>query len=244
MAKSTVQFGKTAFTEHVSELQAIVDQVKDVRGTASARKAAALSDALTQDLPEGFKGLGFIGRPTDGKAKTLGQFAEFVALVNETADQIRDEMVTGILKANSPDTGTLDALKAQYAEKRALVDAMVTLMGAQGIDVSDVTIPALSKSAGSASTTTRTVSTSGMHYYREIDGVRHDQSDTQDKLSSMAWYYGVKITGDSSNTTNKGVGVPASVLSEFLLANGIESLTKPWTYEVDGVTYGMEILDK
>lgn len=238
MASSTVQFGRTAYLEAVSALEEIVNAVKAAKGTVSDRRQLATWEALGSSFDDmSYDDKPFADEipqpPTDG---TLADVATWVVEVNAWAEQVADEVVTKILKAQSPDTGTLDALKAQYAEKRAMVDAMGVLMKAQGIDVSDVTVPAL-KAGGGGSSGPRPVKTSGMTWYRIIDGEKRPQPDSQDKHSSMAYYYGKKIMGTEERPS-------VDEFNKWLLDNGVKSVTEPWSVEVDGITYGMEILDK
>lgn len=240
----SIQFDRKALDAQVIALQALVDSVKAQQGSAAKRIHDATLNALgedvnfdQEDIPTPFNAHGRSGSYSQGAS--LGDIAVYVQELNDWAEQLRDETVRVILKA-SGNSDNVTALKAQYADKRTLVEAMITLCKAQGFDVSDVVVPALrvGRPVGSTNAPNKPGSKFA-HFYRVVNGERIEQSEMQNSLSSFAWYYGAKVT-ETTGSANKGKGVPVSELDAYLRKNGVESpMGKPWTIERDGVTYGM-----
>lgn len=224
---SSVQFGKTAFVEAVATLEGIVAKLRAIRGNASARKAEAVWTALGQ--PADLSGAPSLADFGDGI--TLGDVAVWVSSVQDWAAQQTEEAATVVLKESAVSEDEQSALKEAYATQRGMVDAMAMLLKAQGIDVSDVTVPALRASSGSGSG--RKVSTAGQQFYRIVDGVRKDQSSGQNNVSSFAFYHSAKMTGTKMGSPD---------FQAWLKAQGIESMAKPWTLVIDGITYGLDII--
>lgn len=235
---ANVMFNREAIEAEVVTLQALVDSIKEKRGSQAKllQEATdqALSDTVTFDLdsiPAPFN--------THGSEDTFGaalvDIAVYVQELNTWADQLRNEAVTAILKANGA-TDNVEALKAQYDSKRQLVEAMLIVCNAQGIDVEGIVIPALRVGRPPGSTNTRKSGSKYGHFYRVVDGVRKDQSESQDTLSSFTYYHGAKLMQQDDRPSTAGV-------TAFLKTHGVDSpMGKAWSIESDGVTYGMEIV--
>lgn len=239
---ANVMFDRATIEAEIVQLQALVDSIKERRGTAAKKLQDATltaldmsvsfndsdTDAFTDKYIEAVDGIG------DGKsAVKLSDLAEYVQALNEWAEQLAHEAVTSILKANGQADNTA-ALKEQYDAKRTMIEAMVTLCVAQKIDVSGIVIPHL-RAGRPPGTTTRKPGSKWAHFYRIVDGVRKDQSDSQNTLSSFAFYHGAKMTGSDER-------VSTADLTAFLKTQGVDSpMGKPWSIEVDGVTYGMDV---
>lgn len=232
----------------VAKLAALRDKITATKGSAAKRLKDATDTALGQhvslrkdDVPKPFpisKG------DKDGfYVANLGDIAQYVVDVSEWAANLRDETVSALLK--SAPSSNLEVLTEQYNSQREMVLALRIVLGQSKVDVSDIEIPALRKGGGGRPAGTRNTGTKSAHFYRILsDGTKVDQSDGQDKLSSMAWYFGAKIVPNPESTTNQGRGVPADVLTKYLNSQGVDSPNgKAWTLVSDGVTYGMEVLD-
>lgn len=241
---ANVMFNREAIEAEVVTLQALVDSIKEKRGSQAKllQEATdqALSDMVTFDaeqLPSWGDSVEFNGKEASA---TLVDIAVYVQELNTWADQLRNEAVTAILKANGA-TDNVEALKAQYDSKRQLVEAMLIVCNAQGIDVEGIVIPALRVGRPPGSTSTRRSGSKYGHFYRVVDGVRKDQSESQDTLSSFTYYHGVKLMQQDDRPSTAEV-------TAFLKTHGVDSpMGKAWTLDVidaDGktVTYGMEIV--
>lgn len=235
----------------LAKLTALADSVKAKQGSAAQRAREATEQAMgvdvtfsdNDDVPRSW--LSLLGDVAEGEGAVtvnLGQLAQAVHAIDEWAAQVANECVTGILK-QAGDDNSLATLKEQYAKQRDVVEALVTVFtAATDIDVSDVVLPTL-RAPRTTSAPSQRKGKRG-HFYRVVDGERREQSDQQDTLSSVAWYFGAAITEQTGKgSTNNGKGVPTAELEKYLRAQGIDSpLGKPWTLEREGVTFGMEIV--
>lgn len=239
-----IAFDRETFVGEVAKLQALVDAIKTQRGSAAKRLQEATETALGQavtfvvdDVPKPFD---VITHDEHGSA-ILGDVAVYVQALTEWAEQIRNETVSAIVKADGLGD-RLDVLKAQYENGRTYVDAMRVLLAAAKVDVSDIETPSVGRGGGRPAGT-RTTGTKSFRFYRVENGIRKDQSDQQNSLSSFAFYHGAKITGVENSPTNNGKGVPVGTLKSFLKSHEInaELLSTPWAIDVDGVTYGLDV---
>lgn len=244
MTTTNVMFNREAIEAEVVTLQALVDSIKEKRGNAAKRLQEATEQALTEtvtfdaeQLPSWGESVEFNGKEATA---TLVDIAVYVQELDTWADQLRNEAVTAILKANGA-TDNVEALKAQYDSKRQLVEAMIVLCKAQSIDVEGIVIPALRVGRPPGSTNTRKSGSKYGHFYRVVDGVRKDQPESQDVLSSFTYYHGAKLMQqDERPSTDQ--------LTSYLKTHGVDSpMGKAWSLDVidaDGktVTYGMEIV--
>lgn len=226
----------------LTKLSALVDSIKVKQGSANQRLHDATLEALgTEITVDGDAAPKFGLDSVNGQVViNLGYLAQYVKDVSEWAENVRDETVRGILKAQGNEDN-LSALREQYVKQTEVVKALLVILPTVGVDVSEVVLPQL-RAGRSASPTKRTLGKRFAHFYRILpDGERRDQSDKQNSLSSMAWYYGEKITGIGS--ANQGKGCSAAELDSFLRKQGIDSPNgKSWTFVVDNVTYGMDVI--
>lgn len=241
-----VQLDRTTIEGEIAVLQALVDQVKEKKGNAAKRLAeatvTALSSVVTLD-PDVVK-LPTSEDVADGSIR-LGDLATYVHALDQWAEQQANEAVQAIVKA-SGNVDNVEALVEQYRTGVEKVKAMLTLAESFDVDVKGLEIPAMrGGSVSTGSQSRRSTSAKRQAFYRLLPGgERRDQSENQNSLSSMAWYYGAKITGVEQGSTNKGRGVTAKELEEYLRKN-IEgfSLGKNWYIEAGDTTYGMDVVE-
>lgn len=231
--------------EEVNLLKALASQYAEKKGSAAERKANATVEALVtevdvNDEDNPMPRPGQFDLDLSGKVR-LGDLARFVHSLDEWAEQVANEAVTSILKAQGDDT-TLDAIKAQFDEKKTFVEALLKVAPAFGVEVDDVELPSLraGRSSGSRSATPRRKGKFG-HYYRIVSGVRHDQPASQDTLSSFAWYHGHNALGGDRPKNS----VKVDEFTKWLSDHGVDSpMGKAWSVEgADGNTYGMDVID-
>jgi hypothetical protein len=239
---------KKMFKAEVDNLRAIIDAVRAQQGSAAERHRNATYQALGEDVAFAVNDMPAPPDVVEGNEGTgiayvnLGDLASFVKSLGDWAEQVANEAVTKILKASTDDSN-LDALRTQYAEKKEYVEALGVVLGTMKIDVSDVVIPQLrgTKSAGG---TRKSAKTSHGQWYRVVDGMRKPQADSQNNISAFAFYHGASLMGikGEAGTSNNGKGVSKDMLEKFLTDNVTDSpLGKSWSYERDGVTYGMDV---
>jgi hypothetical protein len=226
---------REGFEAQVKILGDIVGSYREAKGTVSQRRTAATLEALA--LPIGVDP----SLPTDlTEHSTLGDLASFVEDLASWADGLRDSMVSAVMSAQSQSADEVAALKERYDAQRTLVQSLSTVLAAMGIDVTDVEVPVLRSSGGGGGG--RKAGSKGMTFYRIVNGVRKNQSENQDSLSSFAFYHGAKITG--SKASGNHTGHLTSWLEANVKNDGDKfSLGKPWSVEVDGVTYAMDVID-
>lgn len=242
---SSIAITRKGLEDEVNLLTALASQYKEKKGSAAQRKADATVEALGAEVDVNAEDSA-MPRPGEfdldltGKVR-LGDLARFVHALDQWAEQAANEAVTAILKAQGDDT-TLDAIKAQFDEKRTFVEALFKVAPAFGVSVDGLELPTL-RAASSGSRTPGTSRRKGKfgHYYRVVSGVRHDQPASQDTLSSFAWYQGHNILGGDRPRNS----VKADELTKWLSDHGVDSpMGKAWEVEgADGNTYGMEIVD-
>lgn len=245
-----VMFDRSTIEGEIAVLQALVDQVKEKKGNAAKRLAEATWTALDEridvngdDSPiAGFSGL--LPVDTEGTVR-LGDLATYVHALDQWAEQQANEAVQAIVrKAGNVDN--VDALVEQYRSGVEKVKAMITLAKGFDVDTKGLEIPALrGGSVSTGSQSRRSTSAKRQLFYRLLPGgERRDQSENQNSLSSMAWYYGAKIVGVEQGSSNKGRGVTAKELEEYLRKNidGF-SLGKNWYIEAGDTTYGMDVVE-
>lgn len=247
-----VAINKKMFLAEVENLKAIIAAIRAQQGSAAERHKTATLQALAgdvtfdvTDMPEAPDIVAPEGEGATEATVNLGALAEFVKSLGEWADQVANEAVTKILKASTDDSN-LDALRAEYTAKKEFVEALGVVLATQKIDVSDVTIPQL-RGAKSAGTQRKSAKTSHGQWYRIVDGVRKPQADSQNTISAFSFYHGAALMGivGEPGTGNNGKGVPTDILEKFLRENvtdGSSPLGKSWSYERDGVTYGMDVV--
>lgn len=246
---TNVMFNRDAIEAEIVQLQALVSAIKEQRGSASKRLRDAIDQALTEDVEfdatdAGFPQLNWEAFEDSGDRVhvqgPLVEIATYVESINEWADQLRDEAVSLILK-DQASVNNLDALKEQYHAKRTMVEAMITLCKAQKIDVDGLAVPAIGggRPAGSKnSNTPRKPGSKWSRFYRVVNGERKDQSDSQNTLSSFAYYHGAKLMQVDERPST-------AALTEYLRKQlGIDSpIGKSWFFTVDDIGYGNEVSD-
>lgn len=236
-APTSVLFDRAAVEGEIVQLQALVDSIKEKRGNAAKRIADATLSALGQSVSFDIDSVPAAFVPDlDGENATanLSDVAQYVEDLTSWADQLRNEAVTSILKANGQ-TDNVAALREQYTTKRTLVEAMKTLCEAQGIDVSDIVIPHVGGGRPPGSTSTRKPGSKFARFYRVVSGERREQSDSQNTLSSFVYYHGQRMLGLESRPSTAEV-------TAWLKTQGVDSpMGKSWSLDVDGVTYGMDV---
>lgn len=239
-------FDRKMLDAEIVQLSALVTAIKGQQGSAAKRHEAATLEALGTDvLVEDVSVFSIPGPqlPNEGAVTmSLARIAKYVADLNSWAEQAANEAVTVILKGQN-DEGKLDALREQYKAKRELCEAYVTVLTSMKIDVSDVEIPML---RGSTGPRTSSAKTSKGRWYRIVKGMRKDQPDSQNTISSFAYYHGAALVGTpGEGSTANGKGVPTDVLEKWLTKNvteGASPIGRSWSVEVDGVTYGMDVV--
>lgn len=238
---------KKMFVAEVENLKSIIDAVRAQQGSAAERHKNAIHAALGQDVTFSFDDMpeppDFVQQGDEGQVSVgLAALAEFVQQMDEWSAQVANEAVTRILKA-STDDNNLEALRTQYLEKKEFVEALALVLHTQKIDVSDVEIPQLRGARSASGTARKSAKTSHGQWYRIVDGTRKNQGDAQNTISAFAYWHGAALMGVVGQyPNNKGKGVPTEVLEKFLRDNVTDSpLGKSWSYERDGVTYGMDV---
>lgn len=241
MSKS-MAITRKGIDDEVNLLKALGAQYAEKKGSAAERKANATVEALDQpvDITDSENPIPAFPMPEADQPLRLGDLAVYVHSLDQWAEQVANEAVTAILKAQGDDT-SLDAIKAQFDEKRTFVEALLKVAPAFGVSVDDVELPTLRAGRSSASRPTSRRKGKFGHYYRVVSGVRHDQPASQDTLSSFAWYQGHNILGGDRPRNS----VKADELTKWLSEHGVDSpMGKAWEVEgADGNTYGMEIVD-
>lgn len=227
---------RAAIDAAVLELTALVEQIKTKQGSQAKLLENATHEALGQvvtfkasAMPKAPK----FNEPSKGKGSVnLGELAQFIADVNAFAENLRNETVSVILK-KSGDGTNIDALKELYATKRETLNAMLIVAKAMGVEVDGVEIPQLR--AARATSTPRKSGKYGQ-WYRIVNGVRKDQSNAQNSLSSFAYWHSAKMFSAER--------LGAGPFEAALRAAGVESpMGKSWALEINGVTYGMDVID-
>jgi len=256
-------------------LNGLRSQYAEKKGSAAERKANATLEALDAQIDTTAEGnpmpalRDFV--PDDEQALEpvvrMGYVASFVHALDSWAEQAANEAVTAILKAQGDDT-TLDAIKAQFDEKRTYVEALFVVARTPAFDVDlhvhteacqaeraelkgkaladhiaadscpELELPTL-RAARSTSRPTTKRSGKFASYYRIVDGERKYQPASQDTFSSFAWYHGQKILGNGGKIGS----VKAAELEAFLKDQGVDSpMGKPWdVVGADGNSYGMDV---
>lgn len=243
---NNVMFDRKAIEAEVVQLQALVDSIKEKRGSAAVRTRNATLQALGEtvdfewdNMPKFSTEIIPLDQSGDNVRVGLGDIAQYVANVTEWAEQLRDEVVTSILKSNGQ-SDNVAALKEQYVAKRTLIEAMVTLCQAQGIAVDDIKIPSVGGGRPPGSTNvmkSKGTSSKFARYFRIIDDEKKYQADSQNTLSSFAYYHGHKVMQCDPH-------VSTADFTKWLNDHGVDSpMGKPWSIEVENVTYGMETTD-
>lgn len=224
----------------VADLEDIKAQISAHAGTASQRLAqakAAVIDSVTVTLP------------TLPKVKTYSEVVAWLDSAKANAEQALDEAVTGHLRKSKDDSAEgLTALRETFKSKAETAAAIQTML--VSLDVAgakDISIPTL-KGTGKIGTGggSSKANTKGQQFYRVVNGQRLDAPASQNKLSSMAWYYGAEIgvpNPDSNKTKDGFKGCSSKALKDFLKSKGIENAeTVDWTYKVsDTFSVGLEI---
>lgn len=249
---TSLTLSREYYLGEVAKLGALRDKITTTKGSAAKRLHDATLTALAMNVPFEKADLPTLPPLLEGPKGSyvnLGGLAQFVVDLNEWANNLKEEAVTGLLK--SQPTSDLTVLSEQYNTQRETVLSLRHILtqvasttNQKDLDVSDVEIPALRKGGGRpASSGSRPAGTRHIHFYRIVNGTKVDQPSNQDKLSSIAWYFGAKIVPEPTSTSNQGRGVPVDVLTKYLASQGVDSPNgKAWTHESDGVTYGMEIV--
>lgn len=242
--------------EEFAKLDALVAQLKKKAGSASQRKAEAKMAIMggsveveEADIEVLRKLVNVYDLTSSGKALVnLGDLAVSVCDALSWANQVGDEAVTAYLKAQGSDED-LTALKKAYEDQKTRCEALLTVAAViPGLDelVKGKVIPTVRapRSTGGS----KPAGSSFGHFYRILpSGEKKYQSGGQDKLSSMAWYFGALMVGkpgEGDRYDGKGIGV--GELEAFLRANVTDSpIGKPWEYVVStdagDITFGFEV---
>ena len=220
----------------VSELETIKAEVSKFAGTAAARLNSA-REAVKDSVVVKCE-----AKLASASHADVLAYAE--ALV-EAAGQAMDEAVTAHLRKSKDDGATsLTALRETFASKKEAADAMRNLLVQLGIEGAEsITVPTLKGTGRVGTGTGKSADSKGQQFYRLVNGERHEQQASQNKLSSVAWYFGAAIVGTDKGSTNSGRGVTTAELTKFLGDKGVTvTAGTPWVYEVDATfSVGMDV---
>lgn len=248
---SGFEITREAIEAKIDGMNKIVEQVKQAKGNAAKRLAEATQTALGENVV--VKVSEFPAMSKDGVQKTkfenepalairLGDLATYVATLQAWAENACQEVVGNILRTSGSDD-SVDALTEKFAAEAKLVESMLTVAPHMNVDTTDLVIPTL-RGTSRIATAVRSsrAGTTKQRMYRVENGQRSDLAGGGGTFSAAAWYWGTEITGDEGDPTkNSGRAVSADRLESFLRAQGIESPKgKAWTFEKDGVTFGMD----
>lgn len=234
------EMSRDGYLAQVAILQELVGSYREVKGTAAQRKRQALNEAL--GLPVGEHDaivladiVDLVG--VDPSALTLLDIATMTERLDVWAEDLADNMATQILTDQANSGNEIGVLKEQYDAQKELVSGLAVVLKAMGVDVSDVTIPGL-KVSGTANPGTS--NSKNQLFYRIVDGERKNQSKAQNNMSSFAFYHGEAMTGVKGARTGE--------TRDFLVANVKNdgdrfNAGKSWAIEIDGTTYGCDIVD-
>lgn len=186
--KQVVSLDLSMLTSKVDEIKAIDEKLAAARGTQAEWMKKGVEAARTTlvrplllDEVDSFDVTFVIDEKT-----TVGDHLDEVRSYLEDCEQFGNELCTAWIKANRKDSDESTALRtrreALFIEAAAVQNVLVQ-MGMSG--AADVEIPKAVKGGGGA---TARVKTSGMTFYRVVDGEKVRPGPTQDSLSSMAWY--------------------------------------------------------
>lgn len=251
MAKSEQQLilSRAAFIERVAKLRALHDAIREQKGSQAKRLADATTIALGVTVKAGTKDIpvqDFITTNKGVSSFVLGDLANYVQAMIEWADNVAREQRDLVLKEQA--TGdTYEALKAQYIEAHVAVTALATILNQSdkdrtlGLNVTDIELPTAKVGTRSPR---MSAGVKNVTFYRIVDSVRKPQGDAQDNFSSFAYWHGAKMVGNpAKGSTNQGKGVPVDELESFVRSKGCDSPRgKAWSFEQNGVTYGMDLL--
>lgn len=212
----------------VAELDEIKGKVSAHAGTQSARINAARAAVLPGLVID-----------TAAVVKIGDSFDDVDAIlesIKARMSQIMDEAVTAKMAEDKTATGAdLSALRDLFKTKREAALAMQTLLVSIGIDdAATVAIPTL-KGTGAVGTG-GTSKVSGQQFYRVVEGTRRDQPTSQNKFSSLAYYFGAAIMGQENRPST-------GELEAFLVSKGVTPKGgTAWSYQVsDDFTVGMDV---
>jgi hypothetical protein len=265
-----------SIADQLTAVNALVTEAEKVRGNAAKVLAEAGAEALAVDvtipastMPAMGKENFSITKPKDEDGKVtphvtfqLVDLAIFAKSISEWAENLFDEQRSTILKGKA--TGDSEAaLEERYGKAVKMLEAMLTVGGPDAMGVLELTDvekvraevkpfrkrggARKSTSASPTATPSRKAGSKFARYYRKFeDGSVKDQPDSQNLLSSVAWYHGADLMGiPGEGPKYDGKGVPVEDLEAHLRKNGIDSPQgKPWEYKsTTGVIYGMRTDD-
>jgi hypothetical protein len=232
-------------------LEALATQLKAKSGSIAQRRKDATLTALGSDVTFGADDdvsaaqdlvdlLSFLGQTGDEQVSfNLGDLATAAASFCEWAHAVGEEARDAVLKSQGNDED-LVAMREQFDEKVTDCKALVTVGKMMGIDVRGLEVPTL---RAPRTTSTASGASKHGHFYRVVDGVRKDQSGSQDTLSRYAWYHGASLMGVEKGSANQGKGMPTNDVEAFIRTFTDSPIGKSWSHtSPDGVTHNFEVL--
>lgn len=244
---TAVTIDRATLVAVVERIGAIDASLATLRGTQGERLKAArlavLGVTLDGNLPE---------FPSVTLYEGVDRVEHLVKLV-ETVDQWRAEVdkygddlaalyLAGHKSASDDQTATLKEERAALVEQGK---ALLTILPTLGVNVDGIEIPKRSAGGRPAGVSNPV---SGRQFFVHFDGESEARlmASSQNKLSSIAWYHGVRLTkgneatpeacrAEGSNTTG--------VLRTVAEAAGVDvTSSEPWTVFVEGVgSFGMMV---
>lgn len=216
-----------SLTTLVSELETIKSEISSHAGTQAQRLNAARA-AVKDDI--------VVPMPTYEGVTAYDDVMALAETIKSAADQAMDEAVTAYLAKQKDETGaSLTGLRETFKAKSEQAKAVQTMLIAVGVDgAAEIAFPSL-KGTGKVGSA-KVANSKGQQFYRIIDGERRDQPASQNKFSSMAYYFGAAILGQDERPSS-------DELHKFLTAKGVDvAAGTAWSYDVsDGFTVGMDV---
>lgn len=233
-------------TADLEELKKLDESMQAVIGTAAEmqKKAAeAVEGTIEIAVPVEVAGTfaNFVRMiSTDAEVKVTGEIIDLLdmatSLLRDNLSQSRQEAITGWLKDNAKDTGPgLEALSKKRADLAETIIARAKLLVQAGILDAVPDIPNAPKSKASRSASGSSVKVSGARYYKVEGGEKNYIGDTQNSVSSVAFYWTKKLTGEKLSTDDFVAWAKKHHNVDVKQAS-------PWSITANGITVGMDVV--
>lgn len=195
--------GLSSLTDLIEEINSIDGKLVVIKGTASewlkkgteAAESTVLKSLFEDD--SAYKQAIMAGLTPMAQASTLGEYISAVNTHKLEVEQLGNELATSWIKAHRTDADESAALRDR---REALVvqatafkvvfstPAFLAMLGLASADELPE-VPSAKAPRSSGGSTTKSGASKTMTFYRMVGGNRAFQGDTQDKLSSVAWYH-------------------------------------------------------
>lgn len=212
------------FVTCVARLVTIVAAITAKAGTQSQvlarQKLAILDHPLTDDEMADLADF-----PHPNNIGNVLALVEYIETLTEYAESVREGHTLTLARDTNSDD--LEALRAEYADVRAKVDALLATADVFGVEYpTDVEIPNL-PGKRKASTSADYASLTAIYSLQRPGLESRPLGVSTQKHSQMAFVHGADMTHTENSPTNKGKGVTADEFSKYLASQGFSD-TGEW----------------